>query len=300
MEIRKLEVFCKVVELKSFTQAAEVVLLSQPTVSEHIRNLESELGQKLIDRLGKEIEPTAAGRLLYSYAVQILMTRQKAIQAIEQFSGRLAGKIMIGCGTIPGTYILPRHIGQFRRKYPDIKATLRIGSSKIIVNKVQAGEYELGIVGARWNQPSLEWHQLFSDTLALAVHPKHPWADRQSVTLAEVIKEPIITREVGSGTRKVIAGILEKNGFREGDLEEACEIGSTAGVKEAVKAGIGVAIISTSAVADDVQCGKISQVFLEDLHAKRSFYLVKRKNRELSPVASVFIKYLQEKAPRPK
>jgi len=87
MELRKLEAFCKVVELKSFTRAAEAVLLSQPTVSEHVRSLELELDQKLINRLGREVEPTPVGRLLYGYALKILQTRREAVQAVEQYSG---------------------------------------------------------------------------------------------------------------------------------------------------------------------------------------------------------------------
>ena len=136
MEIRKLDAFCKVIELKSFTRAAEAMLLSQPTVSEHIRSLEQELDQKLLDRLGRKVEPTPVGRLLYRYARKILQTQNDAVQAIEQYGGKLIGRLIIGCGTIPGTYILPGLIGRFRLEHPAIKATLRITSSRIIAEKV--------------------------------------------------------------------------------------------------------------------------------------------------------------------
>jgi len=296
MEIRKLEAFCKVVELKSFTRAAEAVLLSQPTVSEHVRSLEQELDQKLVDRLGREVEPTPVGRLLYGYAMKILQTRREAVQAVEQYSGKLIGRILIGCGTIPGTYFLPELIGRFRLQYPSIKATLRITSSKIISGKVLAGEVELGVVGAKWNENGLTWTKMFSDELTLAVHPDHPWAHRKSVSLRDVVKEPFIIREPESGTRKVFARILEENGFREGGLQEVAEIGSTAAVKEAVKAGIGVAILSTSAVADDVNCGRLVAVAIKGQKMQRPFYLIQRKNRELSPVTSVFLDYLHTSA----
>ena len=294
MEIRKLDAFCKVIELKSFTRAAEAMLLSQPTVSEHIRSLEQELDQKLLDRLGREVEPTPVGRLLYRYARKILQTQNDAVQAIEQYGGKLIGRLIIGCGTIPGTYILPGLIGRFRLEHPSIKATLRITSSRIIAEKVVAGEYELGVVGARWNESRLNWTAMFSDELTLAVHPDHSWAFRKAILLKDIGKEPFIMREPDSGTRKVFARILEKNGLKESSLQEVAEIGSTAAIKEAVKAGIGISILSRRAVIDDVKCGRLVAVSVKNHKLQRPFYLIQRKNRALSPVASVFLDYLRD------
>ncbi len=293
MEIRKLEAFCRVVEMKSFTRAAKAMLLSQPTVSEHVRSLETELDQKLVDRLGREVEPTPAGRILYRYAAKLLKTEAEARQAIARYSGTLAGRIDIGCSTIPGTYILPRLIGRFRRSHPSIRLTLRITSSRIIADKVLDGELELGVIGARWNENGLDWSSIFADRLVLAVHPDHPWTRRQTISLAEMSREPFIFREADSGTRKVFAEILERSGLREKDLQEVAEIGSTAAVKEAVKEGIGVSIISQRAVSDDVDCGRLAVVTVEDHALERPFYLIRRKNRELSPVASEFRNYLK-------
>jgi DNA-binding transcriptional LysR family regulator len=296
MEIRKLEAFCRVVELKSFTRAAEAMLLSQPTISEHIRSLERELDQKLLDRLGRNVEPTPVGRLLYKYARKILQTQSEAVQAIGKFGGKLIGRLIIGCGTIPGTYILPGLIGRFRLEHPSIKATLRITSSRIIAGKVVSGEHELGVVGAKWNESGLNWTAMFSDELILAVHPEHPWALRKSVPLTDIAREPFIMREPDSGTRKVFAGILEKNGLKESSLQEVAEIGSTAAVKEAVKSGIGISILSRLAVTDDVNCGRLVIVAVKGHKLLRPFYLIQRKNRELSPIASVFLDYLLNNA----
>ncbi len=296
MEMRKLDAFCKVIEFKSFTRAAKAMLLSQPTVSEHIRFLENELGEKLLERQGREVEPTPVGAVLYGYARKILQTRREAIQAVEQFSGRLAGRIAIGCGTIPGTYILPELVGSFHKKYPAIKTTLRINSSRLIAEEVLAGNLELGVVGAKWNEPGLLWNRIFSDELILAACPDHRWSAKVAVSLAEIVREPIIVRERGSGTRKVFSRILVEKGFREQDLQEVAEIGSTAAVKEAVKAGIGVAIVSRRAVSDEIQCGRLISIAIKDQKLKRPFYLIQRKNRELSPVISAFLEYMQEKA----
>ena len=292
MELRKLEVFCKVVELKSFTRAAEAVLLSQPTVSEHIRSLEEELSQKLIDRLGREAEPTPVGLILYKYATRILHLHQEAIESVEKYGGRLIGRIMIGSGTIPGTYILPQLIGRFRKQYSSIKATLSIAGSQFIAMEVLRGKLDIGIVGARWSEKGLEWHQVFSDRLALVVSARHPWAGRNTVRLHELQEEPFILREKGSGTRKVIDRILEDNGIPPASLKEVAEIGSTAAIKESVRAGIGISILSVKSVEQEVGCGELITIQIEGVQFERPFYLIKRKKRELSPVAAVFWEYL--------
>ncbi len=289
-----MDAFCKVVECKSFTRAAERMLLSQPTVSEHIRSLEGELGQKLLDRLSKEVVPTPVGKLFYGYASKILQTQQEAIQAVDEFIGVLTGRIVMGSGTIPGTYILPQLIARFRIMYPAIKATLKISSSRTIAQKVLEGELELGVVGAKWNEKGLEWREIFSDELCLAVHPAHHWASVGSVKLETLLGEPFIMREFGSGTREVIKKIFVEHGLKESDLEEVAEIGSTAAIKEAVKAGIGVSILSRCAVADDVACGRIKALDIGNHVMKRNFYLIHRRRRAISPVASFFYDYLCE------
>lgn len=298
MDLRKLEVFCKIVELKNFTRAAEVLLVSQPTVSEHVRGLENELGQKLFNRLGKEVEITPVGEILYQYAQKILRTRQEALQAVAQYKGSLAGKISLGCGTIPGTYIMPKLISSFRALHPSITAIMRITSSRIIADKVMVGELEFGIVGARWNEQKLTWLEIYSDELTLAVHPEHRLLSAfDQVPVQTLPSLPFILREPESGTRKVFAAILEEEGIRESDLQVVAEIGSTAAVKEAVKAGIGVSILSSRAVQEDLECGRLATLSIQGHDLQRPFYLVLRKNRELSPVAAAFVQYIQDASP---
>jgi len=292
MEIRKLEVFCRVVELKSFTRAAEAVLLSQPTVSEHVRSLEEELGQKLIDRLGREAEPTPVGSLLYKYAVRILRLQQEAFESVENYGGKLVGRIMIGSGTIPGTYILPRIIGQFRRKYPSIHATLQIAGSQSMAAEVLSGKLDMAVVGARWKEKGLEWERIFSDRLVLVVSSDHPWANRGQVNLEDLKTEPFILRESASGTRKVINQIFEDHGMNPAELKEVAEIGSTAAIKEAIKAGIGISILSDRSVEEDMRSGLLKTVPLAEMRMERPFYLIKRQNRELSPASAVFWEFL--------
>src|SRR5208337_2523312 len=143
----------------------EAVSLAQPTVSEHIRALEESLGEKLVDRLGREILPTPAGKVLYRYAREIIQLRDKAIQAIGKFKGNLSGALHVGASTIPGTYILPRLVGMFKASYPSIQVTLKIGSSGEIVRMVLDGKVEFGIIGARWDEKKIMLEEIYSDEL---------------------------------------------------------------------------------------------------------------------------------------
>lgn len=292
MDIHRLEVFCKLVELKSFTKAAEAVFLSQPTVSEHIRSLETELQEKLIDRLGREALPTQAGKIVYKYAQKIIHLRNEAVQAIENYKGNLAGHLYIGASTIPGTYILPEIIGLFKNQYPAIQVTLKISSSRHAAESAIKGDVEFAIIGAKWNDPGLEWEKIFSDELVLVVHHDHPWAKQKEITLKHLTKEPFIIRERDSGTQKVMTEILERKGLDLSQLNVIAEMGSTEAVRQSVKAQIGIAILSRQAVMEDLSCGTLTQVAIKGVQFKRPFYLIRRKNRNLSPVCAVFLDYL--------
>src|SRR2546426_4804093 len=148
MDLRRLEIFVKVAELGSFSRAAEALFLTQPTVSEHVRGLEDELGVQLLDRLGRGAMPTRAGQLFLGYAHRLLSLAREARQAIDQFQGRMSGELIVGGSTIPGEYLMPELIGQFRGKYPDVSVSLSIGSSRQVMDWVEEGRVELGMVGA--------------------------------------------------------------------------------------------------------------------------------------------------------
>lgn len=296
MDIRKLDAFCKVVELRSFTKAAQAVQLSQPTVSDHIRNLEEELGQKLVDRLGREVEPTPVGQLLYSYATRMLRLQQEAVEAIVHYSGQFVGNLLIGASSIPGTYILPAIVGMFHQQYPQIKTIVHVSGSRAIAKKVLDGEYDLGLVGGIWNERGLEWQALFHDTLVLITQPGSALIDRQPIPVSELLAQPFVLREQGSGTRKNIAHILENKGYKESDLREVAQFGSNEAVKEAVKAGVGVSMLSRRSVAEDLQRGTLVALSLADLSGERPFYLVTRKNRALQPSVSAFASHLRAAA----
>ncbi|MFQ5989780.1 MAG: selenium metabolism-associated LysR family transcriptional regulator [Candidatus Methylomirabilales bacterium] len=292
MDIRALEVFCKIVELKSFSKAAEAVYLTQPTVSGHIKGLEEFVGLKLLDRLGREVVLTKAGELLYGYAKEILALRNQALQALEEYKGSLKGHLIIGGSNIPGEYVLPALLARFKAQHPEISVTLRIGDSREIARGVLEGTYELGAVGAKFHDGQLIYTKLLEDELIVALPPQHPWAARTAVSLAELFRQPIILREVGSGSRKVLEDALRSAGLDTGSLTVVAELGSTEAIRQAVKGGAGISVISFRAIQEDLEHGTLRMIPLEGLRLTRDFYLIYHKNRSRSPLCETFATFV--------
>jgi DNA-binding transcriptional LysR family regulator len=293
MDLHRLEVFCRVVELRSFTKAAEAVLLSQPTISEHIRTLEEKLGEKLLDRLGREVFPTPAGQILYRYAQEMLRIRGEAIQSIATYRGELSGKLILGASTIPGTYILPKIIGSFKTLHPSIQLLLKISGTGEVVEAVLRGDLEIGLVGSKWKDRRLNTEEMFSDELVLTVYPEHPWSSRDEVKMDELYGEPFILRERDSGTRMVMSQILEAHGFDFSQLLVVAEISSTQSVVQSIKARIGISILSRQAVEEDIQRGSLVSISLKGIRFSRPFYLIRRTNRQLSPLCEAFLAHVR-------
>jgi DNA-binding transcriptional LysR family regulator len=296
MDLRRLEVFAKVAELGSFSRAAEALFLTQPTISEHVRALEVELGLSLLDRLGRGATPTPGGRVLLDYARRMLTLAEEARQAIERFQGRMSGTLMVGGSTIPGEYVLPALIGQFKSKYPDILISLRVASSRQVSEWVDEGRVEVGVVGAQPALRTLTAHELMSDELVIAVPAGHPWAGRKTVALADVRSEPLIVREPGSGSREALERALHEAGTNLEAFRVAGEIGSTQAVKQAVRAGVGITIVSRRAVEDECRAGLVHCVKVRDLKVARSFYLVTHRERTRSPLAEAFVTFVESEA----
>lgn len=292
MDLHALEVFCKIVELKSFSRAAEAVLLSQPTVSGHIKALEDELGLRLFDRAGRTITTTQAGDLLYGYARRILALRAEAEQAMAEFKGGLKGSLCIGGSSIPGAYVLPPLIARFKQQYPEVTIHLKIGDSREACRAVAEGHCDLAAVGARFEDARLTFEPLAEDELVLVVPPGHPWSRQASVRLRDLPGQPFIVREVGSGSRQYAERALAERGLDPAGLRVVAEMGSNEAVRQAVKAGSGVAIISRRAVEDDLKAGLVAAVRIDNVRFVRQFYIASHRARTRSPACQAFLRFL--------
>jgi len=294
MDLWQLNIFCKVVELKSFSKAGEAVHLSQPTVSSHIKSLENHFGCPLIDRLGKEAVPTKAGELLYDYARRLIALRDETETALTEFQGKIRGHLIIGGSTIPGEFILPRIIGTFSKDYPEVTISLIIGDTEKIISDILLGEVEFGIVGAKTGDRRISQKKLLEDEMRLIVPRNHRWEKKHRINLKMLAEEPFILREQGSGTLKSIQLSLSRAGTRTEDLKMIARMGSTKAVIQGIKSKAGVSILSTIAVREELQQGTLKALYIEGLELKRSFYLTTHKHRTPSPLRKAFIKFLMK------
>jgi LysR family transcriptional regulator, low CO2-responsive transcriptional regulator len=294
LDLYKLEIFYWVAELRSFSQAAELLSLRQPTISAHVQELEKSLGGKLLYRVRGRVSLTPLGRLLMERAKSLLEFKRETVAAVEQFQGTLSGELWVGGSNIPGQYLLPPKLGVFVTKFPGVKPILRIGDSAGIVEDVLDGKVELGFVGFKSEDARLSFEKLWEDEMVLAVPQGHPWSRRHSVRPADLRAEKFISREGGSGTLGSFRQLLAKHRQSPDELLNiAMELGSTEAVKEALMAGFGISILSRISIRRELAEGSIVEVPIHGLTLKRDFYKVYHKRRPLHPIAQAFRLFLK-------
>ena len=293
MDLWQLHIFCKVVDLGSFSKAGEAVRLSQPTVSSHIKDLEAHFGTRLVDRLARSVTPTHAGMLLYDYARRLMVLRDKTETAMAEFSGKIKGRLNLGGSTIPGGYVLPRIIGLFTRQYPQVHISLAVAGTSEIIQKTIDGHIEFSVVGAQSSDKKLHQEPIINDEMCLILPSGHKWANRRKIAIADLMEEPFIVREAGSGTLHSIQEQLQKGRHSLSDLNIVSEMGSTEAIRQAIKNGVGISILSRIAVAEDVQTGLLKTLRVQGLDLKRNFYLTIHRQRALSPLGHAFIEFLK-------
>lgn len=292
MDFRRLEVFVKAYELKSFSKAGLALYLAQPTVSEHIRLLEEDLGLALFDRQGKEVLPTQAGRLLYQHARQLMALRRDSLRIMKQFRDKGVGDLLIGGSNIPGQYLLPDLLGRFKDRFPGIRIRLFIGDTENIQTKILEGTIELGLVGAQSDHRQIFCQLLTTDELVCISPPEQVKEKQKTLDGQGLLTFPFIIREKGSGTRKALERAFKKIDLDVKDLRVVAEMGSNEAVRQAVKAGVGISIISRRAVQEDLEQGRLQEIKIKKLPLIRNFYLINLKQRTLSPLAQEFKEFI--------
>ena len=292
MNLWQLQIFRQVVDTGSFSKTAEAIHLSQPTVSSHIKELETYFGCRLIDRLPREAVPTKAGELLYAYSKKLISLRDETEMAMAAFQGKMIGHLSIGGSTIPGGYILPRLIGAFTQKYPEVKISLAINDTERIIQDVLTGKVEVAIVGARSENEQLHQKKILDDNMKLIVPGTPRWRSAKDIAAEDLVQEPFVVREPGSGTLKAMKSSLKEAGLQIEDLCIVAEMGSTESIIQGIKNHVGVSILSTLAVKDELVNKSLLAVNLRGVRFHRSFYLVHHRLRTPSPLSAAFMDYL--------
>ena len=295
MDTRQLAAFCAVVERKSFSLAAERLGVTQPAVSLQIRSLEDRLGQQLLDRSGRRVEPTEAGRRLYRGAQRLLAQERQLLEDVAgEAEGPLRGQLALGASTGPGGTVVPVLLCEFADANPEITVDLTISDTQTIVDRVARRELELGVVGATPRNRSVAYEPFFRDEVVLVCPPGHRFAGK-TVTLDDLRREPLIVMQEGAGVRQVIEDELRARGTRLRDLDVRLELGLQESVKSAVEAGHGVTFISRTAVEAELAAGTLAAAGVKGLEPSREISLVRAAGRVSTRVADAFVEFARER-----
>lgn len=278
MSDRRLQVFHTVARLLSFTKAAESLHMTQPAVTFQVRQLEEQFNTRLFDRTHNRISLTEAGKRVYGFSDRIFELYSEMDNAVREMTGDVSGMLMIGASTTIAEYMLPALLGDFKKKYPDVNVQLKVSNSEGIVHMVENNVIDLGVVEAPVMNKNLVVEVCRMDQLVAVLPTQHPLADRESISILELLEHPYICREEGSGTREVIADYMTELGVNASHMNLTMELGSPESIKGAVEAGMGVSIVSLATVQKELRLGTLVSLTLEPT-LERPFSFVHQKQK---------------------
>lgn len=291
MNLKKLEAFIYVLEKRSFSEAAAALKSSQPSVSLKIKSLEEELGAELLDRGPSSIQPTPAGSLVYHAAKEIMQRWGRLENELHRFKDTLTGTLTIGASTIPGTYLIPSWIKNFRMLFPKVEVTIEISDSKKILDKLLNHQVDVGIVGIHQQSNKIASIPVSSDSLVLIVPIEHPLSQSSELDFNHLKQYDIILREEGSGTRKEMEELLEMHGYSIAEFDSSILIGSSEAVISAVEAGLGISFVSKLAAEPAAKANRIKIIDTFKPY-QRNFYFCTLSETQNRPIIREFTDFL--------
>ncbi len=273
--LQQMEALARLVEERSFSQAARKMCLTQPSLTKHIKNLEDIIGAAVVIRKNTGISLTPEGKILYDYARRVFKLIGEAREKIVRAQEDQSGSIFISASTIPATYILPYVLNTFHKQYRDIRCYVQTNDSDATVDMILDNQAEIGFIGKPVSNRKLHAEAVWKDRLILIVPEGHRWQKKSSVTIDELSREPFIVRERGSATRSIFEEQLQRNmGRGLSRFNVICELGSSEAVKEAVIAGLGVSVLSSRAVGREMAEGLLFERPVQNCTIERNFYLI--------------------------
>jgi len=290
MDVAQLRTFLAVIDHAGFSRAARALNLTQSTISFQIKSLERDVGARLLDRDGGPVRPTQAGRTLARYASRILALRAEALEQVHALETLAAGRLEIAASTIPGEYLLPRILSDFRRRNPSVEIAVRISDSGGAFNMLLAQECDLAFVGARQNDRRVVCAPVAEDRIVLIGPSPNTFAPEGSLTPTRLREAPLLLREPGSGTLRSIGAFLSRH-----RLKAAAWLGSTEAVKRAVREGMGLGFVSRHAVEEELEAGLLTLVKAPGLPIRRSFYSARLRGSTLPAAARAFLEEVHKR-----
>ncbi|NWJ96368.1 MAG: LysR family transcriptional regulator [Chloroflexi bacterium] len=284
--LHQLAIFIAVVEHRSFSRAAEELSLSQPSVSMQVQKLENTLRNvPLFEQTGRKLSLTEAGQEFYHYARTVLNQMDEAILVLEELKGMERGRLRVAADTTAGVYVVPRILGQFKRLYPQISISMQVGNRTTVQEQLFSHAADLAVMGHTFDNPELMAIPLQANKLVVIAHPKHPLVGQELISLENLSKEPFILREAGSGTRASTEKIFTKSNLK---MQVVMELSDNGAIKQAVIAGIGLAVISSATLELELKTGQLVMLKVDGFPVKRQWYLVQVRGKRLSPPAQTF------------
>lgn len=290
MDINQLEVLVTVASERSFSRAAEVLNRTQPAISQAVRRLEQEVGEKLFDRSSKDGTLTFAGEVLLDYARQMLNLRYSAQAALVEMRNLHHGKVTISANEHTVFYLLPV-IEEFRRAHPMIKIEVQRGVASRIPKQITGREVELGVISFTPNDDSLRSLSVMNDELVLVVSPKHEFADRGSVSIKELGNVTFVAHNAPSPYRQKVIETFEKHKTR---LNITVELPSLEAIKRLVERGVGVALVPKLTAQAEIAAGQLCSLTVKEMKLERKLNIIYRRNSELSHAAKAFLKVAKD------
>lgn len=290
MDLAQLEIFLSIAEEKSFSRAAEKMLRTQPALSIAIKRLEEELGETLFDRSSKSGTLTEAGKILYSYAQQMINLRDEARDAIGELRGMYRGRLTIGANESTSLYLLPELLMEYRRKHPHIKIEVFRNVSERIPSEVLERNLDFGFLSYDPMNPQLQSIEIYRDELTLVVPPRHPLAKRRQVTVRDLGEEQFVAHNVKTPSRTRIFELFAEH---QTPLNICIELATLETIKEFVRLNAGIAILPRLAVADEIKSGKLVEVPVKGMKIEKALRLVFRRESSLSHAARSFLEIVR-------
>lgn len=282
MNLHHLRLFAAVVDHGGFTKAAAVLNLSQPAISKSLKELESDVGMPLMDRGGRSLRLTDAGRTLYARARELFGVERVAVRELREMRGLKRGALRIAASTTIATYLLPAILGRFHLRHPRVRIQLASTNTRAVLRLLLEARVDLALVEGPVSHPRVTVHPWRDDELVVIVPPDHRLLRERRVTVQDVAEEQFLVREPGSGTREVVETALARHGIR---LGRTMRLGGTEAIKQAVAAGLGLAIVSRAAAADQLTLGRIAVLNVEGLTIRRALTRLELQDRAMTVAA---------------
>ncbi|GAA0614754.1 selenium metabolism-associated LysR family transcriptional regulator [Virgibacillus siamensis] len=293
MNYERLKTFIAVAEKNSFSEAAKILYVTQPTITSQIKALEDELKTKLFERTTKKVEMTGSANVLLKYAREIVRMNDIARKEIMQMESTIYGELAMGCSLTIGEYVLPEFLKEFKEMYPLIQIQVAISNSRQTVDKIRDQVIDVGLIETPIEDPNITIEPFLEDELILVAAPNFFNCMNEMITLEKIKETPLIVREEGSGTRSVVNYYMEKAGLTYDDLNIAMTLGSTEAIKAAVESGLGVSIISRTAIKKEQRLGLLEAYKITNVRFKRNLYIAYHNKHVLKSITELFLESLK-------